>query len=204
MAPRLPATPRTRSVKRSDARRNEQALLEAAAAVFVRAGVDAPVREIAAEAGVGMGTIYRHFPARADLVVAVFRHQLDALSAVQQLSATAVQNDGAFVALRSWVHRFADFLVTKHGLARALRSDQAGFEALHAEFLERLLPVCERLLKAAVAEGLPRGDVRPLDLLHGVGNLCIGVEADPEYDVHGMIDLFLAGLTQPLISEGWT
>ncbi|WP_102419243.1 TetR/AcrR family transcriptional regulator [Mycobacterium sp. 4858] len=194
MTPRAPAA-RARPAKRADARRNEQALLDAAAAVFVRAGVDAPVREIAAEAGVGVGTIYRHFPTRADLVAAVFRHQLDALSSLEAIVPAPGENP--YAALRSWVHRFADFLVTKHGLARALRSDQAGFDTLHAEFLERLLPVCDRLLKAAAASGLPRGDVRPLDFLHGVGNLCIGVEADPDYDVHGMIDLFIAGLAQP-------
>lgn len=194
MTPRAPAPP-TGSSKRADARRNEQALLDAAAAVFVRAGVDAPVREIAAEAGVGMGTIYRHFPSRADLVVAVFRHQLDALCSLEAIVPAPEENP--YAALRSWVHRFADFLVTKHGLARALRSDQAGFDTLHAEFLERLLPVCERLLKAAAASGLPRGDVRPLDFFHAVGNLCIGVEADPDYDVHGIIDLLIAGLTQP-------
>ena len=64
--------------KRADARRNEQTLLEAAAAVFVASGVEAPVRDIAARAGVGMGTIYRHFPTRADLIIAVYRHQVDA------------------------------------------------------------------------------------------------------------------------------
>src|SRR5215472_8043920 len=62
--------------KRADAQRNEQALLAAAAAVFVTSGVEAPVRDIAAAAGVGMGTIYRHFPTRADLVIAVYRHQV--------------------------------------------------------------------------------------------------------------------------------
>jgi len=98
--------------KRADARRNEQALLDAAAVVFVRAGVDAPVRDIAAEAGVGMGTIYRHFPTRADLVVAVFRHQLDALAAAESITPAA--GETPYVALRSWVARFADFLVTKH------------------------------------------------------------------------------------------
>ncbi|MER6924572.1 helix-turn-helix domain-containing protein, partial [Streptomyces spiralis] len=64
--------------KRKDARRNQQTLLDAAAAVFATSGVEAPVRDIAAEAGVGMGTIYRHFPTRADLVIAVYRHQVDA------------------------------------------------------------------------------------------------------------------------------
>ena len=61
------------SRRRADARRNEQALLDAAAAVFVRSGVEAPVRDVAAAAGVGMGTIYRHFPTRADLIIAVYR-----------------------------------------------------------------------------------------------------------------------------------
>lgn len=196
MTPDVPAA-QARPVRRADARRNQQALLDAAAAVFVRAGVDAPVREIAAEAGVGMGTIYRHFPTRADLVVAVFRHQLDALSSIEAIGPTLEANP--YAALRSWVHRFADFLVTKHGLAQALGSDQAGFDGLHAEFLQRLLPVCDRLLKAAVASGLPRRGVRSLDFLHGIGNLCIGVEVDPGYDVHGMIDLFIAGLAQPLV-----
>ena len=64
--------------KRADALRNQQTLLAAAAAVFVTSGVDAPIREIAARAGVGIGTIYRHFPTRADLVVAVYRHQVEA------------------------------------------------------------------------------------------------------------------------------
>src|SRR4051812_20614512 len=90
---------------RSDARRNQRTLLDAAAVVFVRSGVDAPVRDIAAEAGVGMGTIYRHFPTRADLVVAVFRHQLDAL-------AGPAVGETPYEALRSWVARFVDFLIT--------------------------------------------------------------------------------------------
>ena len=179
--------------KRSDARRNEQALLDAAAAVFVRSGVDAPVRDIAAEAGVGMGTIYRHFPTRADLVVAVFRHQLDALAdAGTSTSADA----NPYEALRSWVTRFADFLVTKHGLAGALQSDQAGFERLHAEFLERLLPVCGRLLEASAAAGYTRDDIRPYDLLRAVGSLCAGAESDPRYDARRMIGLLLAGLAK--------
>jgi AcrR family transcriptional regulator len=177
--------------KRSDARRNQQALLDAAAVVFVRAGVDAPVREIAAEAGVGMGTIYRHFPTRSDLVVAVFRHQLDALAAA---TTTTAPGENPYQALRSWVARFADFLVTKHGLAEALQSDQAGFESLHAEFVDRLVPVLGQLLKASAAAGHTRADIRPYDLMLGVGNLCIGAGTYPGYDARRMIDLLLAGL----------
>jgi AcrR family transcriptional regulator len=180
--------------KRFDARRNEQTLLNAAAAVFVRAGVDAPVRDIAAEAGVGMGTIYRHFPTRADLVVSVFRHQLDALA--DATATTPAAGETPYEALRSWVARFADFLVTKHGLAEALHSDQAGFESLHAEFVERLLPVLDQLLKASAAAGCTRADIRAYDLMLGIGNLCIGVETFPDYHARRMIDLLLAGLAR--------
>ncbi|CCB71979.1 TetR/AcrR family transcriptional regulator [Streptantibioticus cattleyicolor] len=185
--------PSTGRRKRSDVRRNEQMLLDAAAAVFVRAGVDAPVREIAAEAGLGMGTIYRHFPTRADLVVAVFRHQLGALAAAADTPPAA---DTPYEALRLWVHQFADFLVTKHGLAEAMRSDQAGFESLHAEFVERLLPVLEQLLTASAAAGHTRADVRAYDLMLAIGNLCIGVGTFPDYQARHMIDLLLAGLAR--------
>ncbi|MYX25121.1 TetR family transcriptional regulator [Streptomyces sp. SID8381] len=179
--------------KRSDVRRNQQVLLDAAARVFVRAGVNAPVREIAAEAGLGMGTVYRHFPTRAELVVAVFRHQVDALAAALDGSPAG---DTPFEALRLWVHRFADFLVTKHGLAEAMHSDQAGFESLHAEFVERLLPVLEQLVNASAAAGCTRADVRAYDLMLAVGNLCIGAETFPDYRARHMIDVLLDGLKQ--------
>jgi AcrR family transcriptional regulator len=179
--------------KRSDVRRNEQRLLDAAAAVFVRLGVDAPVREIAAESGLGMGTIYRHFPTRADLVVAVFKHQVDALAAVGDAAPAA---GPPYEALRLWVHRFADFLVTKHGLAEALHSDQAGFESLHNEFVERLMPVLDQLLSASAAAGQTRADVRAYDFMLAIGNLCIGVESFPDYQARHMIDLLLAGLAR--------
>lgn len=186
--------PGGRRRKRSDARRNQQTLLDAAAAVFVRAGVGAPVRDIAAEAGVGIATIYRHFPTRSDLVVAVFRHQLDALAAPEAVALQA--GETAYEALRSWVARFADFLVTKHGLAEALHSDQAGFESLHAEFVDRLLPVLGRLLKASADAGHTRADIRAYDLMLAIGNLCIGAETFPGYRARNMIDLLLAGLAQ--------
>ncbi|MEV5753673.1 TetR/AcrR family transcriptional regulator [Actinoallomurus sp. NPDC052308] len=188
-------TPQTGSDrrKRSDARRNAQTLLDAAAAVFARAGVDAPVREIAAEAGVGMGTVYRHFPTRPDLVVAVFRHQVDALAATPT-SASGEDLETPYAVLRSWVARFTDFLVTKHGLAEALHSDQAGYESLHAEFVDRLVPVLDQLLRAAVDAGQIRADVRPLDLMIAIGNLCIGAGTFPGYRARHMVDVLLAGL----------
>jgi len=180
------------SVKRADARRNEQALLDAAAAVFVRSGVDAPVRDIAAAAGVGMGTIYRHFPTRADLIIAVYRHQVDACAE----AGPALRADGAgpYTALAQWADLFVDFLVTKHGLAAALRSDRARFETLHAYFLDRLVPVCGQLLDAAAAAGEIRADVDAYGLLFGIGNLCAGDGGDPRYDARRMAGLLIAGL----------
>jgi AcrR family transcriptional regulator len=173
--------------KRADAARNEQTLLAAAAEVFVRSGVDAPIREIAAEAGVGMGTIYRHFPTRADLVVAVYRHQVEACAEAgpELLS----KEDSAQQALRQWVDLFVDFLVTKHGLANALQSDSSGFEQLHTYFLERLGPVCGELLKASGVE-----NIQPYELMRGIGNLCVGRGDDARYDPRRLIALLLDGL----------
>ncbi|WP_240136555.1 TetR/AcrR family transcriptional regulator [Streptomyces sp. MUM 178J] len=181
--------------KRKDARRNQQTLLDAAAAVFVASGVDAPVRDIAAKAGVGMGTIYRHFPTRADLVIAVYRHQVDACAEAGPALLAAGPTPHA--ALGRWVDLFVDFLVTKHGLAAALQNDNAGFETLHAYFLDRLLPVCTRLLEAAAAAGEIRPGLDAYQLMRGIGNLCIGAESDARYDARRLVALLVAGLRRP-------
>lgn len=179
-----------RVAKRADARRNEEALLDAAAAVFVASGVDAPVRDIAAAAGVGMGTIYRHFPTRPDLIVAVYKHQIEACAdAGPALLASAATPHAA---LGQWIDLFVDFLVTKHGLAAVLQSDDPGFQSLHASFLERLQPVCAELLSAAAAAGEIRAGVDPFELLYAVGNLCIGNH--PRYDTRRVVGYLVAGL----------
>ncbi|MFE6364829.1 TetR/AcrR family transcriptional regulator [Streptomyces sp. NPDC057806] len=181
--------------KRADAQRNREAVLAAAAEVFATSGVDAPIRQISAQAGVGMATIYRHFPTRADLITAVYRHQIEACAeAGPNLLAGA---DRPLDALREWVDLFVAFLVTKHGLADALHSDQDRFTALHDYFLDRLLPVCAELLDAAVEAGDIQPGTQPYELLRGIGNLCIGHDHDPRYDPRRMIALLLAGLQQP-------
>ncbi|MFE0761546.1 TetR/AcrR family transcriptional regulator [Streptomyces smyrnaeus] len=181
--------------KRADARRNEKTLLDAAAALFVTSGVDAPVRDIAAKAGVGVGTIYRHFPTRADLIIAVYRHQVGACAeAGPTLLATS---ESPHAALRQWISLFVDFLVTKHGLAAVLHSDDAGFDSLHSYFLDRLVPVCTQLLDAAAEAGEIPGDVEAYQLMRGVGNLCVGADSDPRYDARRLAELLIAGLRQP-------
>jgi len=178
--------------KRADARRNEQTLLEAAAEVFVASGVEAPVRDIAARAGVGMGTIYRHFPTRADLIIAVYRHQVEACA--EAGPALLASSDTPYVALTKWIGLFVDFLVTKHGLAAALQSDQAGFKALHGYFLDRLVPVCAQLLDAAAGAGEIEPDTDAFGLLYAVGNLCAGVDSDSRYDARHMVKVLICGL----------
>ncbi|MCP3784919.1 TetR/AcrR family transcriptional regulator [Micromonospora sp. A3M-1-15] len=178
--------------KRADARRNEKALLDAASAAFVASGVDVPVRDIAARAGVGVGTIYRHFPTRAALIVAVYRHQIEACA--EAGPALLADSGTPHTALVRWIDLFVDFLITKHGLAEALQSDAAAFQTLHAYFLDRLVPVCDQLLDAAVAAGEIRPDLDAYGLLRGVGNLCIGAGNDPRYDARRLVRLLVAGL----------
>jgi AcrR family transcriptional regulator len=166
-------------------------LLGAAAAVFVASGVEAPVREIAAKAGVGVGTIYRHFPTRADLIVAVYRHQVEACATAGP--ALLAESATPYAALAGWIDLFVDFLVTKHGLAEAMQSDDAAFQTLHAYFLDRLVPVCAQLLAAAAAAGEIIPDMDALVLMRGIGNLCIGADS-PSYDARLMVGLVIAGL----------
>ncbi|MEU7303032.1 TetR/AcrR family transcriptional regulator [Streptomyces sp. NPDC007189] len=190
---------RAARARRSDARRNKETLLDAAAAAFVASGVEAPVRDIAARAGVGVGTIYRHFPTRADLIIAVYRHQVESLAeAGPDLLKTG---PSPYAALGRWIDLFVDFLVTKHGLAAALKADSTGFDTLHAYFLDRLLPVCTELLGAAAAAGEIRSGLEAVELLHGVGNLCIGAESDPRYDARRLVKLLIRGLSAEHTSD---
>ena len=178
--------------KRSDARRNEETLLAAAAVAFVASGVDVPVRDIAARAGVGVGTIYRHFPTRADLIAAVYRHQVETCA---QAGPTLLNDRSSpLAALTDWIDFFIDFLITKRGLASALQSDSAAFETLHAYFLDRLVPVCAELLDAAAAAGETVTDIDAYGLMRAIGNLCIGADTDPDYDARRMAQLVIAGL----------
>ena len=175
---------------RADVRRNSEALLEAALAVFASSGVDAPVREIAAQAGVGVGTLYRHFPQRSDLIVAVFQHQVDACADAAQTLAAAHQPGEA---LTLWLQRFADFIATKRGLAAALHSGDPAYSALPAYLEGRLRPAIQALLAAAAASGEVRGDVDPEDLLRAVGSLCVSGQGDRDF-TRRMVALLIDGL----------
>jgi AcrR family transcriptional regulator len=175
---------------RSDALRNIDALLEAAKAAFATSGVYTPVREIAQRAGVGVGTFYRHFPQRSDLVAAVFRHELDACAdAAPALAAEYEPGE----ALERWLQRYTSLLATKRGLAAALHSETPAFEALLACFQEPLLPALGSLLGAAAAAGQVRADVEPSDLLQAVASLCLPAADDADH-AQRMVALLIDGL----------
>lgn len=176
---------------RADAQRNLDALLEAAKAVFVTAGVDAPVRAIAEKAGVGVGTVYRHFPRRADLVAAVFRREMDACADAAPILAAEL---APFEALARWMGRFADFIATKRGLATALHSGDPAFDGLMGYFERRLRPAFRMLFDAAVAAGQVRADVDGDEILSAVASLCMSAYNDGPGHAERMVALLIDGL----------
>jgi AcrR family transcriptional regulator len=182
-----PAQRRTRA----DAQRNRDALLDAAKAVFATGGVDAPAKEIADRAGVGVGTLYRAFPQRADLVVAVLEREIDACA--DAASALAAAHEPA-AALAAWLERYTEFVATKHGLATALHSGDPAFSGLSGHFWQRVGPALASLLEAAEASGEIRGDVDPKELLSAVASLCLPMsEGGVDYS-RRMVALLMDGL----------
>lgn len=173
---------------RPDVRRSLDALLTAAAEVFASDGVDAPVRRITARAGVGAGTLYRHFPQRSDLITAVFRHEVDACA--EAAPALAEQYEPV-EALARWLRRFTRFVATKRGLKAALHSGDPAYESLPAYFEQRFVPVLTGLLDTAAASGDIRADVVPYDLLRAMSDL---VAPDDEGYTQRMTTLLVDGL----------
>jgi AcrR family transcriptional regulator len=159
-----PATRR----RRADARRNADALIEAARSVFATSGVDAPAKEITDLAGVGVGTLYRHFPHRSDLVKAVVESGIDATADAAAVLSAAYDPAEALI---RWLHQFTELLATKRGLASALHSGDPAFSQLPAYFLQRLGPALATLLDAAVSDGSVRDDIGAEDLLHAITQL---------------------------------
>ena len=194
--PNNPTAPRRR--KRVDAQRNTDSLLEAAKTAFASSGVDAPAKEIAALAGVGVGTLYRHFPRRSDLVVAVLRREIDACAdAGPALSAAHEPAE----ALTRWLRRYTAFVATKRGLATALHSGDPAFDALPGYFWSLLGPVLDELLDAAVAAGDIRADVTAKDLLTAIALLCHPApDTDPEYSDR-MVGLLIDGLSTAMTTR---
>ena len=186
---------------RADAQRNIDTLLQTAMAVFATSGVDAPVREIAEKAGVGVGTVYRHFPERSDLIAAVLRREIDACTdAAPALAAKHKPGE----ALARWMQRYAAFIGAKRGLAKALHSGDPAFDNLPGYFDQRLRPALRTLLEAAVAAGEVRADVDADDLLGAVASLCMSAHNAGPGRAERMVALLVDGLrygTSPSVNK---
>lgn len=176
---------------RADAQRKMSSLLQSAMEVFRKSGVDAPVREIAERAGVGLGTVYRHFPQRSDLIVAVFQTQVDACADAASVIASKYEPGEA---LARWMQRYVDFISTKRGLAAALHSGDPAYIALPVYFNERLQPALKTLLDAAVAARVVRPGIEADDLLRAVATLCRGPHDEEPVYARRMVDLLVDGL----------
>jgi AcrR family transcriptional regulator len=177
--------------QRADAQRNSASLVEAAKAVFAASGVDAPAKEIADLAGVGVGTLYRHFPQRSDLVKAVLEHEIDACAAAAPALAAA-HEPGA--ALEQWLRRYTEFLATKRGFAAALHSGDPAFDALPGYFFDRVGPALGSLLEAATATGEIRADISAGDLLRAIALLCLPVPGEGHAYSQRMVAVLIDGL----------
>ncbi len=188
-------TPRRR---RADAVRNSGAVLEAAKAAFAESGVDAPMRDIAARAGVGVGTIYRNYPLRSDLIIAVFRRELDATAAeADRLAAEYPPAE----ALRLWSTALARFVATKRGFASALHSGDPAYQPLPAQFLGVLAPKVQRMLDAGAQAGTIRGDIHAEDLIRALSRLADTYPGETDDQASPMTDVLLDGLLVPKMTS---
>jgi AcrR family transcriptional regulator len=155
---------------RADACRNRDRLLEVASAAFARDGVEASLERIARDAGVGIGTLYRHFPNRDALMEAVYRHNLDQLIAdADELSA----NKPPVEALEEFMQRFVGYVATKKGLAMHLKTVLSADSDLFTSSQERMNTTITRLVKAAADSGGIRSDVDAGDLMRALAGVCM-------------------------------
>jgi len=177
---------------RADAQRNRDRLLEVAVRAFSQGGPEVPLETIAKEAGVGIGTLYRHFPTREALVDAAYRSELAKLcDCAAELSAGLPPDQ----ALRSWMDHFIDYMATKQGMAEALRAVIASGGNPFSESRVRLVSAISHLLTAGAAAGMLRSDVAPEDALAGLSGIALSSGGPADRDRAGrLLDLLLDGL----------
>jgi AcrR family transcriptional regulator len=176
---------------RADARRNRDSLLAVAVRAFSQDGPDVPLDAIAREAGVGIGTLYRHFPTREALVEAAYRTELDRLC---DAAPTLLAELPPEQALRAWMDRFVDYMTTKRGMADALKALIASGGNPYAHSRDRMLAAVESLLAAGVTAGTLRPDVNAADVLAGLSGVTL---AAGERDQAGRLLDLLADALRP-------
>ncbi|GAA1251847.1 TetR/AcrR family transcriptional regulator [Oryzihumus leptocrescens] len=178
---------------RADAVRNRARLLETATSLFAERGVEASLDDIAKAAGVGIGTLYRHFPTREDLVLAVYGAQIEALD---QRSRELATSDDPGEALREWMRGFVDFYAVKQGMVTLLRtmSDSRSEHFQHTR--DTLRVAAERMLAPAIEAGVIRQDVAAPELIRALGGICLTSDpkATPTASTLALVDLVYDGL----------
>jgi AcrR family transcriptional regulator len=176
---------------RADAQRNREALLSAAAAAFAEKGIDTSLEDIARRAGVGIGTLYRHFPTRDALNEAVYRREVESLcDRVTPLLAANPPD----VALRIWMHDFAGYVAKKRGMAVALKSALGADSELFAYSRRRIQDATGTLVTAAIDAGTIRADVEADDVLKALHGICMASDLPGDDRTARLIDLIVDGL----------
>jgi AcrR family transcriptional regulator len=178
---------------RADAVRNRERVLEAAKTVFSAGGPDASLEAVARRAGVGIGTLYRHFPTREALFEAVYRREVEQLG---ELSEQLKSEPQAVEALRQWLRSTVEFVATKKGMTAALALAAHGKTSeLTAFSFERLTRAVGALLDRAVAAGEIRADMSPEDLLRALVGMCyLHDQPGWQQSVIRLLDVFIDGL----------
>jgi AcrR family transcriptional regulator len=177
---------------RADAQRNRDRLLEAAVHAFSQDRPDVTLDAIAKDAGVGIGTLYRHFPTREALVEAAYRSELDRLC---DAAAGLLRDLPPDQALRAWMDRFVDYMTTKRGMADALRAVIASGGNPFAHSRDRLIAAITTLLSRAAAAGAVRPDVEPADVLTSLSGVSLAAGEPAQRDQAGrVLDLLMDGL----------
>jgi AcrR family transcriptional regulator len=188
------ATQRTQSKERkprTDAQRNRERILEVAKEAFTESGANASLDDIAKQAGIGPGTLYRHFPTREELIEAVYRTEVEKLAAAER---TFAETMPPLDALRAWMLLFVDYIATKKIIAAALNSLVGGpskiFEASYAQVWEAI----RALVKRAVKSGDIRKDLDPIDLLRAlIGVANVGTSPDWQQSARRLVDILILG-----------
>jgi AcrR family transcriptional regulator len=176
---------------RSDAQRNRERILEVAKGAFTRHGADASLDEIAKQAGVGAGTLYRHFPTRDALIEAVYHSEVEKLAAAAGKFAAAMP---PMEALRAWMLLFVDYIAAKHIIAPALNSVAGGPSRLYEGSRSLVQGAIDELVKRAKKSGDVRRDIEPFDLLRaviGVSHVASG--PDWQQSAKRLVDILIAG-----------
>jgi AcrR family transcriptional regulator len=177
---------------RADAQRNRDALLAAATEAFAQEGPDVALETIAARAGVGIGTLYRHFPDRGALVQAAYRSEVEALCESAPVLLASLPADEA---LHAWMERFTQYVATKRGMGEALRSSVASDSPLFGNTRLKIVGALGSLLEAGVAAGTLRGDVDPDDLFTAMGAVWhLPMTPGWQDKVRRLLDLLVDGL----------